>query len=61
MTKLNRNEIVDRVGATNWKQVEREYKGMQRGEVVANMFYMWTNEAEANEELATAIVEELKK
>ena len=61
MAKLNRNEIVDRVGATNWKQVEREYKGMQRGEVVASLYYMWPDEEKDNEELATAIVSELKK
>ena len=59
MKKPNRDEIVDRVGANNWRQVKREYKGKNRGEIVANMYYMWPDESKANEELATAIYDEL--
>ena len=61
MAKLNRNEIIDRVGAQTWKQVKREYKGQHRGEIVASLYYMWPDEVKANEELADAIVRELKK
>jgi len=58
---MNKNEIANRLGANNWKEVEREYKGKHRGEIVANMYYMWPNEEAANEEIADAIVEQLGK
>ena len=57
--KMSRDEIIDRVGARNWRQVKREYGGMVLGEIVANMYYMWPNEGNANDELAAAIYDEL--
>jgi hypothetical protein len=60
-SKINRDEIIARVGAMSWEEVESEYKGKPRRTVTDDMYYMWPHAGRENEELADAIVQELKK
>ena len=58
---MNKNEIVERLGATNWEQVQTEYNGYSEKEILADLSHMWPHESTANKELATAIDQEKSK
>ena len=57
MTNLrdNRDEIVARVGADNWEQVDREYRDKGYRDILSDMNWMWPHAGRKNEHLADAI------
>ena len=54
---MNRDEIVDRVGADDWKMVENQFSEMSLEEIKSYLNFMWPNESIDN--LVEAIYNEL--
>lgn len=59
---MNRSDIMDRVGADDWHMVADAFAGLAYGDVLAalNDMYAPGVATDSNEELAGAIVEELR-
>lgn len=55
---MNKNEIIERLGADDWGMVESEYRGKNLHEIKKDLTIMWPYEPD-NEELAQAIYAEL--
>jgi hypothetical protein len=56
---MNRNDIIDHVGAASWSNVMDEFGSMTLEEIKAELDYMWPHED--NDELAEAIYNELNQ
>jgi len=54
---LNQDQIIDHVGAENWKTVVAEFAGKTEAEIKAELDLMFTSDN--NTELAQSISEEL--
>jgi hypothetical protein len=58
LAQLPRSEILERVGAEKWSDVVLAFGGKTLSEVRAELQAMFTNEPDANDELAQAIMRE---
>ena len=52
---MNKNDIIDHLGAEDWEMVKQEYKGKTLAEIEEDLSYMWPKED--NSELAAMIFE----
>jgi len=59
LSRLSKNEIVDRCGAENWLQVAENFGNKSISDIIAALSEMFPSEPDANQELAEAIYAEL--
>ena len=52
---MNKNEIIERLGADDWAQVKGEFEGKTLLEIRKTLSDMWPQEPEENKALAGAI------
>ena len=58
LKRLSRDEIIDRLGASDWPEVILSFNNMSLSDVLNELTNMFPHEPEANDELAQAIMYE---
>jgi len=57
---MTRDEVVDRLGAKDWDEVERHFKGATLSDIIRTVYTLYPNE-KSNSALVAAICRLLRK